>query len=146
MALTSTKQQAYDHPVYLAVLPYSFATGTAPASTTITNKFVAFTSTIIKSVQLTQVFAETNTNTVSVYKVAVAGTTTSTVAQVIMGTNLAQTATIMGTAQGQTGNFSLGTTTLLQGDYIGFITGTDVSISVAVSIEAYLVPGANVTV
>ncbi len=143
-----TKQQAYDHPAYEVPICIPLTTGTL-ASGALAGRFAAYTSTILKAAQLTVGVAGTNTSTVALVKVAVAGTTTTTIANIIVGTGSSTATgavTALGTTQGLTGYFSLGTTTLLQGDTVAFLNGIDLNLNLAVGIEAYLVPGASLTV
>lgn len=140
-----TKSQAYDHPAYITPLLVPCFTGGTMASGQVAGRFAAFTSMILKSAQMTVLAAGTNTSTIALVKVAAASTATSTIVNIIVGT--AGTAGVqLGTTQGQTISIGLGTTTLLAGDAIEFLNGIDLSLQVAVGIEAYLVPGANVTV
>lgn len=146
MAYTAptTKQQAYDHPAYTTPLDISLGGGGVLASGAQT-RFVAWTNMIVKQATLSVSVAGTNTSTVAIIKIAAAGTTTTTIASMFIGTGVVS-GTSIGTAAGQYAVMGLGTTALLQGDAIGLLNGIDATAQLAVSIEAYLAPGANLTV
>ncbi len=146
MAFTAptTKSQAYDHAAYITPVEVSLG-GAGTMSSGAVARYTAFTSMIVKSATLAVGVAGTNTSTVSIIKVAAAGTTTSTLASLFIGTGVVA-GTSIGTAAGQNAYMSLGTTTLLQGDQLGLLNGIDVTLQMAVGIEAYIVPGANLTV
>ena len=139
----STKSQAYDHPAYEVPVAVPIAYGTL-ASGGIA-KFAAWTSMILKACTLTVATAGTNTSTVSIIRVTAAGTATSTLAQVIIGTGIV-VGTSISTAAGATVSMGLGTTVCAAGDIIGLYNGIDLTLGLAVGIEAYVQPGANLTV
>ena len=70
------KQQAYDHPLYLAVLPV--ATGQVNGSAGTSTKFAAFLDMKIKAITLRATTAGTSADVVNI--VSVSGTTTTTTA------------------------------------------------------------------
>lgn len=139
----TTKSQAYDHPAYEVPVNESFQSTTGNG--VISGRFAAFTSLIMKSAQITVAVAGTNTSTVAIIRVTAAGTATSTLGSYIIGTGVVA-GTSIGTSVGQTVNIGLGTTTVLQGDMVGFLNGVDATLVCGVGIEAYVVPGANLTV
>ena len=146
MAFTapSTKQQAYDHPAYEAPVPINLGGAGTLASGGIA-KFAAFTAMILKQATLNVQTAGTNTSTVSIIRITAAGTSTSTIASLFIGTGVV-TGTSIGTSAGQYAVMGLGTTTIAQGDVIGMLNGIDVTAQLACTVEAYIVPGANLTV
>ena len=139
-----TKQQAYDHPAYEVPISFNLGDSNALAASGAA-RFVAWTNMILKSATLTVGVAGTNTSTVAFIKVSAAGTATTTIASLFIGTGVVA-GTSIGTAAGQTAYISLGTTAMAQGDMLGLLNGIDATAQLAVSIEAYLTPGANLTV
>ena len=129
------KQQAYDHPLYLAVLPVGTGviTGAAGQST----KFAAFLDMKIKSVTLRSTTAGTSADTVNI--VSVSGTTTTTTAY--------GTATTTSANLGQ--NFTPASPTsqvsLAQGDLWYVQKGTDATVSYVGMVECVVNPSANPT-
>lgn len=146
MAFTAptTKQQAYDHPAYITPIVVPLGPGGTLASGG-QSKFVAFTGMIAKSATIAVNVAGTNTSTVSIIKITAAGTATSTLASIFIGTGVV-TGTSIGTSAGQNAYMSLGTTTLAQGDQLALLNGIDLTLQLGCTVEAYVVPGANLTV
>jgi hypothetical protein len=139
----STKQQAYDHPAYEVPITFSLGDSNALGSGG-QARFVAWTNMIVKAATLSVGVAGTNTSTVAFVKVAAAGTTTTTIASLFIGTGVVA-GTSIGTAAGQFAYVGLGTTALAQGDTLALLNGIDATAQLAVSIEAYLTPGASLT-
>ena len=146
MAFTAptTKSQAYDHPAYITPINIQLGGQGVLASGAI-SKFTAWTSMILKSATLNVAVAGTNTSTVSFIKISAAGTATTTIASLFIGTGVVA-GTSIGTAAGQNAVVGLGTTALAQGDVFGLLNGIDATTQLAVGIEAYITPGANLTV
>ncbi len=146
MAFTAptTKSQAYDHAAYITPVEVSLGGNGTMASGAI-SRYTAFTNMILKTAVLSVGVAGTNTSTVAIIRVTAAGTATSTLASVIIGTGVVS-GTSIGTAAGQYAVMGLGTTTVLQGDVVGLLNGIDATAQLSVGIEAYIVPGANLTV
>ena len=144
MAVISTKQQAYDHPAYMVPVVYSFGVGTSPSGA-VTPRQSVFTSSIAKAATLTVSILGTNTSTVALLRLVSTNTTTTTLASMIIGTGVVL-GTSIGTTVGMSGQFSCGTTTLNVGDQMWLVNGVDISAGYSVSVETYVVPGANLTV
>lgn len=140
----TTKSQAYDHPAYLVPETFNFAVGTSPSGA-VTPRQVAFTNMIVKSATMSIAIAGTNTSTVALLRLVSTNTTTTTLASFIIGTGIVA-GTSVGTAAGQNLNLLTGTTTINQGDQLWLVNGTDLAVGLGVTVEAYLVPGANLTV
>lgn len=140
----TTRSQAYDHPAYLVPDTLNFAVGTSPSGA-VTPRQVVFTNMIAKAATMSIAIAGTNTSTVAILRLNSTNTTTSTLAQFIIGTGIVA-GTSLGTAVGQNLNLLCGTTTMNQGDQVWLLNGTDLSVGLGVTIECYLVPGANLTV
>lgn len=140
----STKQQAYDHAAYLVADTFNFAVGTAPSGQA-TPRQVVFTNMIAKSATLSISIVGTNTSTVALLRLVNTNTTTTTLASFIIGTGVVA-GTSCGTSVGQNINLLCGTTTMNQGDQVWLVNGIDLSVGYGITMEAYLVPGANLTV
>lgn len=144
MAVTAptTKQQAYDHPAYEVPV---FIGGQTTAGNSASARFAAFTAMVLKSCTITMMAAGTNTNTLSIIRVSAAGTATTTLGYAIWGTG-SSASTALATTSGASCSFSLGTSTVAVGDIISPYSGLDATGTCAFGIEAYVVPGANLTV
>jgi hypothetical protein len=133
----TTKNQAYDHPAYLARLGVGSAEAGGGATTQYA-KFAAFAAMQAMALQATVTTAGTAAgHLLSVLKVT--GTATSTIATQTIGT----------ATQGATFNVPLSTAaggvSLLQGDVLAVITGADVVGKAAVTYEVAVTPLANLT-
>lgn len=127
----ATKNMAYDHPAYLAVLPVGLGVNTAGASAILAGRFTAFTNTLVKSVTVAVVTAGTSTSHVLRSLVYQGGTGTSTA---VLGTLVSS------------GFFNATTTlTLTQGDSLAVLTGSDATEVYQAGAELAIIPGANVT-
>lgn len=134
------RSMAYDHPTYITPEPINFVAGTNPSGN-VAQRQTIFANMVARSAQFTVGITGTNTSTVALIRVSGSSTSTTTIASYIIGTGVVS-GTSIGTSVGQTVNV-LCTSTLLAGDQVAFQNGVDVSVGVAVSIEAYIVPGAN---
>lgn len=137
----SSKSMAYDHPAYQAVTtkPLAIAAGSGAAS----EKFVAFTAKLIKSVTLKPTTAGTSNDVQSLIQIS--GTTTTTTALSTIGS--AATASVQtqpSAALNQAGTPYLGNP-LAAGDTYYVVKGTDGTLVLAGELEEVLLPGANVT-
>lgn len=132
----ATKNMAYDHPAYLVPITNSFVTTAGAAG--VHAKFIAYTTTLLKSATI---------------MVQTAGTTTAAAANDYTFFKVNGTAT---TSVGYSGNlgttaaFTLGTNvtlsgTLAQGEMLCAKHGTDATQVAAIGYELLLSPGANVT-
>ena len=147
----ASKQQAYDHPAYEVPVAVPTFSGGTMASGQVAGRFAAWTAMILKAAQVTITAAGTNTSTVAIVKIAAASTATSTIKNFVVGTGTSTAVGVgtlcdIGTAQGLTANFNLGTLSLAQGDVVHLLNGIDLSLQFAIGIEAYITPGANLTV
>lgn len=131
----ATKNFAYDHPAYL--VPQTVV-GSIAAAASSQFKFPAWTTMVLKSVQLSNIVAGTGAATDAFVLQRIQldptlGTATTSIAQ--LGTN--------------TANFSSrnvqGTYTFTQGELISVMKGTDGTSQYAVTLELFVSPGANVT-
>lgn len=137
-----TKNQAYDHPAYLARLAAPMGEVGGAASTQY-GKFAAFAAMQALALQATVTVAGTAAgHLLSVLKIT--GTLTTTVATTTLGT----------ATQGATFNLALNTATglagqngipILQGDVLAVVTGADATGKAAVSFEMGVTPLANIT-
>lgn len=130
------KQQAYDHPMYLAVLPV--ATGQINGSAGTSTKFAAFLDMKIKSITLRATTAGTSADVVNI--VSVSGTTTTTTAYGTIGSGAATTGVNL-TPSAATSQVSLS-----QGDLWYVQKGTDATATFVGMVEAVVNPSANPTV
>ena len=129
----ATKSLAYDHPAYIT--PYVFSGSTTVGANGLSQKFAAFTAMQIKAVQTSPNIASTAAGSQPLM-FTVSGTTTAT-----------STLTVLTSASRTTRNDALSTAvTLAQGDQFYVTHGTDATAQLAVAIECYLTPGANLTV
>ena len=140
----ATKTQAYDHPAYLVPETFNFGIGTSPSGGA-SGRLTAFTGMIAKNAVITVSIAGTATSTVAVLRLNALTTATSTLASIIVGTGVV-VGTSIGTSVGQTGSFTCSTTSLGVGDQVWVVNGVDLSVGYGITVEAYLVPGANLTV
>lgn len=133
----TTKDMAYDHPAYLAVLgiPTAQMNGSAGTST----KFAAFTTMQIKSVTVAATTRGTSADVINVVKVTGSGgtnTTTTTTAYGTMGS---------GAYYGNYGPAPASQVSLVQGDTWWVQKGTDATATYGGMVEAVLSPLAQVT-
>jgi hypothetical protein len=140
------KQQAYDHPAYLTVQPIAFNHSSASPG-----RFQAATALIAKSVNASVFTAIATNNSTHVIWGAV-GTSTTTLSVLQIGTGAGTGTAVAGTYAVGTNTLinvtglGVGTTTFANGAVFGAtMTGAD-GVVVSVGIEAYIVPGANLTV
>ena len=132
------KNAAYDHPMYNVPL-FVGGANTAGASA-VSLRFTAFTSMVVKSVQVTPIIAGTGTGNAQVVieKIAAGGTALTTLANIVMGTN----------AAGVTTNVAVNTnasSTLAAGDVIRAQHGADAQSVFSVGVELAIAKGGNVT-
>lgn len=127
----ATKNMMYDHPAYLAVLPIQATIGTG--SGTASEKFVAFTNMLVKSVTVIPTTAGTSNDVVS--SIQISGTTTTTTA---IGTFGSAATAFKNTALATAAN-------LAQGDLFYLVKGTDATVAYTATFETVIVPSANVT-
>ena len=127
----ATKNMAYDNPAYQAVLAYggsvaAGASGTSP-------RFVAFCTTLLKSVS----FKATTAGTAADIKTLLinSGSATSTTVLATMTAAYAGTGTTC----------VLAATTLTAGDAAWILTGSDATEVIGVTFELVLAPGATVS-
>ncbi len=140
------KQQAYDHPAYLTVQPVAFIHSSANPG-----RFQAATNLIAKSVNVSLFTAIATNNSTHVIWGAY-GTATTTLSVIQIGTGAATSTAVAGTYAIATNTLinvtglGVGTTTFTNGSVFGAtMTGAD-GVVVNVGIEAYIVPGSNLTV
>jgi hypothetical protein len=130
------KQQAYDHPMYLAVLPV--ATGQVNGNAGTSTKFAAFLDMKIKSIALRATTAGTSADVVNI--VQVSGTTTTTTAYGTIGSGAATSGVSLtpATAASQV--------SVSQGDLWYVQKGTDATATYVGMVEAVINPSANPTI
>ncbi len=140
------KQQAYDHPAYLTVQPIGFVHNSASPG-----RFQAATNLIAKAVNISCFTAIATNNSTHVVWGAY-GTTTTTLAVLQIGTGAGTGTAVGGTYAIGTNTLinvpglGVGTTTFTNGSVFGAtMTGAD-GVTVQIGIEAYIVPGSNLTV
>lgn len=126
-----TQNASYDNATYQAAQMVCLGTLTGASSQT--QRFSAFTSTLIKSINITVVTAGTSAGQV-INLFTQSGTTTTTTAL-----------TTYGSAQAKAGTNVLTTLTLAAGDACWVGKGTDATDVFAVGMEARIVPGASYT-
>ncbi len=126
----STRSMAYDHPAYTARITAGGSVGQSGSY-----RYAAFTSMLLKSVQLAGSIAQATANTYVVYTISQGGTSTATLGTfTATANNMAQTTNITST------------TTLSQGDSVTVTGGAaDATGIIAVGLELEIVPGATVT-
>ena len=132
MALT--KNMAYDHPAYTGV--ETFGSSNTAGASSVQGRFAAFTNMLAKSFTASVITAGTGTGNATLARVKVtAGTSTSTLGSVTMGTAAAGVTTnVLCTASGITA-----------GDVVWVQAGADATGVWAVGIEMLVQPGASIT-
>lgn len=126
----------YDHPTYLT--PFITTADILATTADTKGRFAAFTSMILKAVQISVITAGTGASNANLVfqRVVSGGTAITTYANVNMTTN----------AAGFTTNvLATGVNTLSAGDVFSVLKGADAVGVFAVSIEWLIVPGADVT-
>ena len=158
----ATKSMGYDHAAYLAVLqqPALSVAGTGiTGNGTNTQKYVAFTSMLIKSITALSTVLGTSADTCLLFRITNNGTTAvSTVtATYTFGTVLASaayygnavlnTASAVSTSAATSNTLTIGASpALLQGDTWYVQKGTDATATVVYAVEQAILPLANVSV
>ncbi len=138
-----TKNASYDNPAYLAVIPVLLGNATGANST---NRFTAWTTMLLKSVQISPVVAGTSTNAVfNLIRVTGTSTGTDTTALSTTTTLLATFTNNQQVAKNVLTSTSTAIGTLVAGDVIWVAQATDATIQFAASAEIVLSPGASVT-
>ena len=128
----ATIDMRYDHPQYLVRLTGG---GEVAAAASSRFTFTAFTTALLKSVQLGCVIALGTTNTYVVSRISQAGTSTTAIA----------TATFTAGNMAQRSNIT-STHVLSQGDSVTVVKGSTDGVGiVGVGVELAVVPGATVT-
>ena len=140
------KQQRYDHEAYTTVQPIGFAHSSAAPG-----RFQSATNLIIKSINASVFTAiATNNSTHVIWSAFGTATTTLTVLQI--GTGAGTGTAVGGTYAVGTNTLinvvglGVGTTTATVGSVIGATMSGGDSVVVSVGVEAYIVPGSNLTV
>lgn len=157
----ATKSMGYDHAAYLAVLqqPALSIAGTGiTGSATNTQKYVAFTSMLIKSITALSTVLGTSADTCLLFRITNNGTNAvnTVTATYTMGTALASAAyygnatlvssTSVSTSAATSNTLVIGSSpALLQGDTWYVQKGTDATATVVYSVEQQILPLANVT-
>jgi len=140
------KQQAYDHPAYLTVQPISFVHNSANPG-----RFQAVAALIAKSINVSLFTAIATNNSTHVIWGAL-GTSTTTLSVLTIGTATQSSSVVSGTYGVGTNTLinvtgiGVGTTTFAQGSVLGATMSGGDGVTVTIGIEAYIVPGANLTV
>jgi hypothetical protein len=135
----TTKNQAYDHPAYQAVLavPSGNLTGSGGTGT----KYAAFTALQIKSITLAATVLSTSADVINIVKITGTGGTNTTTTTTAYGT--------MGSAA-YFGNFTptaaASQVSLQQGDQWWVQKGTDATTTQVGMVELVIIPLANITV
>ena len=126
----ATVNMAYDHPAYLARITAGGSIGNSGSY-----RYAAFTTMLLKSVQLAGNIAQATSNTYVVYVMAQVGTSTATLGTwTATANNMAQTTNIVAT------------NTLSAGDSVSVVAGAaDATGVIAVGLELEIQPRASVT-
>jgi len=157
----ATKNMAYDHPAYLAVVsqPALSIAGTGiTGSATNTQKYAAFTSMLVKSITAISTVLGTSADTCLLFRITNNGTTAvnTVTATYTYGTVLASaayfgnatlnTASAVGTSAATSNTLTIGANpALLQGDQWYVQKGTDATCTNVYSVEMAILPLANVS-
>lgn len=129
----ATKNMAYDHPAYQAVVAHQ--TGNLTGSGGTGTKFVAWSSVIAKSVTVKPTTAGTSNDIVNIVTIIGTSTTTTALTTIGSGATTSTNVAVPGTASA----------TLNQGDQMWVQKGTDATLVMLGAIEHVVVPLANVT-
>lgn len=129
----AVKSMGYDHPTYTAVNHENVGPITGNAGTS--QKCVAFTSMIMKSVTLKPTVAGTSADVSSFIQIS--GTTTTTTALSTIGSGATAFVNVP---------FAAPQPVLAQGDTYYVVKGTDATLNLAAAFEEVVQPLANVTV
>ena len=126
----TTKSMRYDHPAYIARITAGGELGQSASFS-----YAAFTTMLVKSIEIAGVIAQGTANTYVVYSISQSGTSTTTIGTyTVTAGNLAQSTNITPT------------TTLSQGDAIRIVSGAADSVGkVGIGLELAVVPGSTVT-
>lgn len=155
----ATKNMGYDHPAYLAVLPMNLNMASGALLTGnagVTAKYTAFTSLLLKSIQVAATTLSTSVDSFLLYRITNNGTTavntvTATYTMGTLGSASYMANLIPGavSTSGTLGSNSVGGAgspiPLLQGDTFYLAKGTDTTSVLAVQAELGLVPLSSVT-
>ena len=126
----ATVSMAYDHPAYIARITAGGSVGVSGSY-----RYAAFTTMLLKSVQLAGNIAQATSNTYVVYAMSQGGTSTTTLG----------TATFTANNMAKKTNVT-STLTLSQGDSVSVVGGAaDATGVIAVGVELEILPGATVT-
>lgn len=128
---------SYDNPAYQAVFAVNLGLTTAGASAIAPTRFVAFTSTLVKSIST--VTTTSGTSTTHIMRSLVfrnGGTSTET--NVLFTLGSASLSTGVGYA-------AISTLTLSQGDILTVLQGSDATMVSASTAELVILPGAGVS-
>ena len=158
----ATKSMGYDHAAYLAVMqqPALSVAGTGiTGSATNTQKYVAFTSMLIKSITALATVLSTSADTALLFRITNNGTNAinTVTATYTMGTALASAAyfgnatlvssTAVSTSAATSNTLVIGSSpALIQGDTWYVQKGTDATATVVYAVEQAILPLANVSV
>ena len=131
----ANKSQAYDSPVYLT--PQIMVGQIAAAASSVV-KFPVWTKMVLKSVQISSVAAGTGaaTDEFLLQRVQIDPT---------LGTATASLAALATNTAAMYSKNIQGTWTFTQGEFIQVAKGTEGTSQYSVSLEVFLVPGANIT-
>ena len=131
----ATKNQAYDHPAYLAGL--TVPTGQVNGASGVSTKFTAFTSLTVKSVTLYPTTAGTSSDNMMIMKLS--GTTTTTTTYGTFGSGGA-------VFQNLTPAVATNQVSAIQGDVLWLQKGADATGTYVGALELVVAPLANITV
>ena len=140
------KQQRYDHEAYTTVQPVAFAHSSAAPG-----RFQSATNLIIKSINAS-IFTAIATNNSTHVIWSAFGTATTTLSVITIGTATQTSTLVSGTYAMATNTLinvvglGIGTTTATVGSVIGATMSGGDSVVLSVGVEAYIVPGSNLTV
>ena len=135
----AVRSMSYDHPAY--TVPHCFSTLTTAGAASVSAKFLAFTSTLLKSATATIVTLGTLTAAGNMQLTFQKRSTNGTTSVGFVNLNPFGTATAnpVGTNVTLSG-------TLAQGEQLVAVGGTDATVVALVTYEFLLAPGADVTV
>jgi hypothetical protein len=126
----ATRNFAYDHPAYLVPVQFS---GQIAAGAATVMRFLAHADLLAKKARAKSVVAGTSANeTVILYKVS--GTATTALGTMTLGSSA---------SVNYSASVDLADAAITAGDEIRFLSGTDATHVVAVSLEAVVTPGAS---
>ena len=134
----ATQSMRYDHPAYTT--PFTHSTVTTAGSAGVSAKFLAFTTMLMKSATVSMTTTGTLTAAGNMQLTFQKRSTNGTTSVGFVNLNPAGTSTV-----NQVGTNVTLAGTLLQGEQLVALSGTDATMVALVTYEFLISPGANVT-